>query len=75
MNVVDFVKGEKCTGCGACIAACPKDALLLSCNDADWHLHPKIDRNKCIECAKCVKICPAQSDKVQEDFVYGGADP
>ena len=72
MNVVDFVKGEKCTGCGACIAACPKDALLLSCNDADWHLHPKIDRNKCIECAKCVKICPAQSDKVQEDFVPFG---
>ena len=68
MNVVDFIKNDKCCGCGACVAACPTDALTLACSDTDWHLRPIVDRTKCIECGKCVRICPAECEKQTEDF-------
>ena len=68
MNVVDFVKDEKCCGCGACIAACPTNALTLTASEYDLHLRPAIDYSKCIDCGKCVKICPAECEKKQEEF-------
>jgi ferredoxin-type protein NapF len=44
-----------CTGCGACVAACPQGIIGLD----DKHL-PAIDFHKgeCTFCGSCAKICP-----------------
>ena len=45
-----------CTGCGACIAVCPKDAIHFCSNELGYEI-PKIDAEKCINCGLCEKIC------------------
>jgi coenzyme F420-reducing hydrogenase beta subunit len=48
---------ERCTGCTACAAACPKNCIAMQA-DADGFLHPVIDESSCIGCGLCEKVCP-----------------
>ena len=49
---------NKCTGCGACVAACHCSCIKLE--EDDWAaLHPVIDEERCIHCSKCLRVCPA----------------
>lgn len=48
---------EKCTGCYACINACPYHCITMQ-NDSIGILHPTIDDEKCIHCNLCIKSCP-----------------
>jgi len=41
-----------CTGCGACIAACPAGAITFDGECA------RIDEALCAECGTCVDECP-----------------
>ena len=41
-----------CTGCGACVDACPAEAIALVDGRA-W-----IDDATCIDCGRCVRACP-----------------
>lgn len=41
-----------CTGCGACEAICPFDAVRIEEN-------AEIDYNECNDCYACQKVCPA----------------
>jgi len=43
---------EKCTGCGACMKACPQQAI--SGEKKKPHV---IDQNKCIKCGICLETC------------------
>jgi NAD-dependent dihydropyrimidine dehydrogenase PreA subunit len=47
-----FVDEQKCTLCGACVEACPWQALSL----AEGKL--VIDRDLCAECGACLRLCP-----------------
>lgn len=55
--MIEFVEKEHCSGCTACMAGCPKDAISI-CADAEGFQYPIIDRDRCIECGKCTRICP-----------------
>lgn len=50
---------HKCSGCGLCVAKCPKSAISL--NVVGLHYRPVIDKKKCIDCGVCRKACPNNS--------------
>jgi len=53
-NVAD--KNIKCSGCSACEAICPKNAIEMKVNERGF-LNPVIDTTKCINCGLCIKKC------------------
>ena len=61
-----------CTGCGACVAACPADAIIMTENEKGF-LYPKIDNEKCIHCKKCVAVCPVNEKEANAPVKEGYA--
>jgi len=58
---------DECTGCGACIASCPKNAIIKKkVGYSSWI--PIIDQNKCVLCGKCETIC--NRTQVKETFFH-----
>ncbi len=49
---------EKCVGCGACVSACPVNAIRLKA-DRWGYYRSFVDYETCINCGKCTQICPA----------------
>ncbi len=47
---------ENCTGCMACVAICPKNAISVSYSKFGYRI-PKIDTIKCVDCKQCEKVC------------------
>lgn len=45
-----------CTGCSACAAVCPKNAITMKEN-TEGFLNPEVDPDKCVDCGLCVKRC------------------
>jgi Na+-translocating ferredoxin:NAD+ oxidoreductase RNF subunit RnfB len=65
---IPLVDAEKCTGCGKCVAVCPKDVIELqawsgcvaiNCN-SQWKGKDvkNVCEVGCISCLACVKACP-----------------
>lgn len=50
-------EAARCTGCGACVAACPHDALREA-TDAAGFPYPALDASRCRDCAACQTVCP-----------------
>lgn len=48
---------SRCTGCSACAAACPRDAITLE-RDKEGFAFPRVDPEKCVRCGICTKTCP-----------------
>ncbi len=47
-----------CTGCGACAAGCPVDAIAME-RDKEGFAYPAVDGAKCVGCGRCTAVCPA----------------
>ncbi len=57
------IDGERCKGCGLCVATCPKSILCLmpTLNRAGYHpaaTTPTADPVACTGCAVCGRMCP-----------------
>lgn len=50
--------GERCCGCGACAAACPKGVVDMR-PDGCGFLRPEADAGLCVGCGLCERVCPA----------------
>ncbi|NLX05843.1 MAG: 4Fe-4S binding protein [Phycisphaerae bacterium] len=50
------VDKEKCTGCEACVGACPAEAISM---DSDGKA--VVDAGACSECGVCVDECPVEA--------------
>lgn len=63
--MIELVSKDKCTGCMACLQACPMGCIGQE-EDVWGNLYPRIDYEQCIGCAKCVKTCPEISLQNQQ---------
>jgi len=54
---VPKVDKDNCTGCEACVDACPADAITMVDDFA------VINPDKCTECNACIDACPAEAIK------------
>lgn len=53
----NYVCGDgPCTACGACVDACPFEALIMS--DSSGEPAPQVDSRLCRDCGRCHAVCP-----------------
>lgn len=63
--------GKTCSGCGACVAVCPRKCLKLEMNDEGFL--EASDRGKgCINCGLCDKVCPFIASHEKTDPIATG---
>ena len=55
--MIQLASMDSCTGCSACKAICPHDAIVMNA-DQDGFLFPAIRSDRCRECHWCEKTCP-----------------
>lgn len=48
---------ELCSGCGLCLAVCPKGCIRMERN-SEGFFYPVIDEAQCVKCHKCETLCP-----------------
>jgi NAD-dependent dihydropyrimidine dehydrogenase PreA subunit len=53
------VDTERCSGCGACVAACPSGAIRLV--ESETGSQAEVDQGKCRDCEVCLEACPEQA--------------
>jgi coenzyme F420 hydrogenase subunit beta len=59
LNIDSVVKNDLCTQCGACVAMCPHDNIVIE-RDEHWRFYPKVQElEPCVKHCKslCVEIC------------------
>jgi coenzyme F420 hydrogenase subunit beta len=56
-DIEDVARWRLCTGCGACVPACPEHAVALV-DIEDRGIRPVINSDGCAHCGTCVKVCP-----------------
>lgn len=58
IGMPNLIDNKYCTGCQACVNACPRSAISM-CENEEGFYFPKIDEGKCVSCSLCEKSCPA----------------
>lgn len=72
------VDDDKCTACGKCLKACPKNLFVLLPAQAQYYVKcsstdpggvtAKSCKSGCIGCRKCEKSCPAGAVKIESNL-------
>jgi len=57
-TIASVVRDGLCTGCGTCVALCPKEAIELTLNEKKGIYIPQLNEEKCNNCGICYKVCP-----------------
>ena len=66
-----FYDFSNCSGCTACVKACPKKCITLKGNEEGF-LYPQINYSECINCGICESVCHYKNspDTKKCDIVY-----
>lgn len=62
--VKDVVNHDLCIGCGACVQACPNEAIEVTWNELGF-LVAKGNGNPCDEGGSCIKVCPFNPSPIE----------
>lgn len=65
MRLIKIAKKEKCCGCTACAAICPKNCIEMK-EDREGFRYPCVDEDKCVECGACEKVCSILNEIKEE---------
>lgn len=65
-TIILFQKKNECCGCSACMAICPRNAIIML-EDREGFLYPQIDENKCVQCGACIQTCPNRKDRSEQN--------
>lgn len=63
-NISPVAAEHRCTGCAACIAICPQEAVRLEENNAGFY-ESVVDTERCSQCGLCRTVCPQMSPKAE----------
>lgn len=63
----EYLCTEKCCGCGACAAVCPKDAIIME-PDEKGFVYPHFSSSKCVNCNLCAHVCPSRAHSSSTEF-------
>ena len=55
-----YVVAARCTGCEACVRACPEGAITIEAGIA------RVDQNRCTGCGACIQVC--LQNAIQEEI-------
>lgn len=67
------IDAKKCIGCGACVNACPPNALEMIETEDSKVL--KYYAGRCIFCWRCVEVCPVKAIEGTREFELATNDP
>lgn len=67
-RIVVLPSHNECTGCGACIQACPKSCISFVKDDLDA-IYPRIENEQCVKCGICLQVC-----HLNKSFYYQKAE-
>lgn len=62
MKRIEIGNKFECSGCGACVAVCPKNCLYMGKDELGFSV-PEIDEAACIDCGRCLSVCPQQNKR------------
>ena len=71
--MIDLTRQTECTGCGACVNICPKNALRLLPDESGF-LYPQVDPQACVDCSLCNGVCQIEhpsGENIAEQAFYG----
>ena len=57
---------EQCIACGACISACPANALTMETDLESGERRWQLFLGRCIYCARCEEVCPTRAIHLTE---------
>ncbi len=55
--MIEVLQKDRCSGCGACYAACSHNAITMQFDDEGFE-HPIINQDICMDCGLCQTSCP-----------------
>ncbi len=60
---MNIVPKDDCTGCGACCAGCPVDAIRMEPDEEGFAYPVMVDKSLCTNCGRCARACPVRRAK------------
>lgn len=64
--MINIENKNQCSGCYACLQACPKQCITMK-SDAEGVWYPSVDKGACINCHMCERVCPILSGVAEKD--------